>query len=136
MIPEDKRHILSLQFYGRAAFTLLGLLYLGSFHIVDANNFRGTAAAIEDRGAQNLETGPSGCLGSPPCRRDRKAKIKKRIDHSYRRQITEEEFVGTDGLPIRYKQYRYLGHEQAFVVFLNGQTEYIEKYDPLFTSLV
>jgi alpha-beta hydrolase superfamily lysophospholipase len=56
------------------------------------------------------------------------------IDFDYGRLILEDEFTGKHGSTIRFKRYEYLGRSKAFVIFLNGRTEWIEKHEPLFTA--
>lgn len=55
-------------------------------------------------------------------------------DPAYRRVVWTSGFAAADGYPVRYRIYRYLGREEGIVVFLNGRSEFIEKYDVLFTS--
>lgn len=57
------------------------------------------------------------------------------IDKRFHRRIITDQFIGSDGNPIRYRRYERMGRDKAFVIFLNGRTEFIEKYDVLFSSL-
>lgn len=67
---------------------------------------------------------------------ERSAKVTSRkIDWVYGRRVVEDAFTGPNDTTIRYKSYEYMGFAQASVIFLNGRTEFIEKYDPMFTSL-
>lgn len=56
------------------------------------------------------------------------------LDPAYRRIVWTNGFAAADGYPVRYRIYRYLGREKGIVVFLNGRSEFIEKYDVLFTA--
>jgi alpha-beta hydrolase superfamily lysophospholipase len=56
-------------------------------------------------------------------------------DREYHRVVTEKYFVGENDDIVRYKEYRRPGRVKAYVIFLNGRTEFLEKYDPMFTSL-
>jgi alpha-beta hydrolase superfamily lysophospholipase len=58
-----------------------------------------------------------------------------RLDLRYRRLVVDRSFTGTDGLPLRGRVYETLGADDAYVVFLNGRTDFVEKYDVLFSSL-
>jgi alpha-beta hydrolase superfamily lysophospholipase len=57
------------------------------------------------------------------------------FDKKYERIVRTSTFTGADGLPVRYRVYGKLGKDKAAVVFLQGRSEFIEKYDVLFTSL-
>ena len=57
------------------------------------------------------------------------------IDFVYKRLVVTSEFEGADGFPVRFKWYEHLGPDQAYVVFVNGRAEFLEKYDSLFTDL-
>ncbi|MCU0664899.1 MAG: lysophospholipase [Myxococcota bacterium] len=59
----------------------------------------------------------------------------RKIDWVYGRRVIDESFTGPNNTAIRYKSYKYMGYAQASVIFLNGRTEFVEKYDPMFTSL-
>ncbi len=56
------------------------------------------------------------------------------FDREYGRIIVESEFDAADGLPIRFKWYEHIGREEAYVVFINGRAEFLEKHDALFTD--
>lgn len=58
-----------------------------------------------------------------------------RLDLRYLRLVVDRNFRGTDGLPIRGRVYETLGRNEAYVIFLNGRTDFVEKYDVLFSSL-
>ncbi len=57
------------------------------------------------------------------------------IDFQYMRLLLEHEFMGVNDEMVRYKRYEYIGNEDAYVIYLNGRTEFIEKYDPMFTAI-
>lgn len=68
--------------------------------------------------------------------RPRKSLVTKvRYDKEYRRVVATGYFKGADGKPVRYRQYVPVGPSRATVVFLNGRSEFIEKYDVLFSGL-
>jgi alpha-beta hydrolase superfamily lysophospholipase len=56
------------------------------------------------------------------------------VDFDYGRLNLEEMFTTSTGRTVRYKTYNYLGRTEAYVIFLNGRTEFIEKHEPLFTA--
>jgi len=57
------------------------------------------------------------------------------LDFTYGRVVIEEKIAGPSGSTLRIKRYEKVGYDRATVLFLNGRTEFIEKYDPLFTRL-
>lgn len=59
----------------------------------------------------------------------------KEKDRVYKRVVIESEYVGANEDVVRYKEYRKKGRVKANIIFMHGRAEFIEKYDPMFTSL-
>lgn len=57
------------------------------------------------------------------------------LDPQFGRVVIEGRFGASDGSSNRFKWYEHIGRDDAYVIFLNGRSEFVEKYDFLFTSL-
>jgi alpha-beta hydrolase superfamily lysophospholipase len=57
------------------------------------------------------------------------------IDYEHRRIVFTGTFPGADGNPNRFRLYEHIGPDDAYVVFVNGRAEFLEKYDFLFTDV-
>lgn len=56
------------------------------------------------------------------------------LDFENFRFVIDDEFIGPNDTTVRYKWYEKIGPEEAYVIFLNGRAEFVEKYDPMFTA--